>query len=36
VGGGSGTLKVDMADGGTVTFAGIVIGSILPIWPRRN
>ena len=33
--GGPGNLKVDMVDGGTVTFVGVVAGTILPIQVRR-
>lgn len=33
--GGAGDIKVDMADVGTVTFTGVVAGSILPIRVKR-
>lgn len=33
--GGAGNVKVDMADVGTVTFTGVVAGSILPIRVKR-
>jgi hypothetical protein len=33
--GGAGTLKVDMGDGGTVTFSGLSAGVFLPIIVKR-
>jgi hypothetical protein len=33
--GGTGTLKVDMADGSTVTFTGILAGQVHPLAVRR-
>ena len=33
--GGTGTIKVDMSDGTTVTFSGVPAGYILPIRARR-
>lgn len=33
--GGAGTLKVDMLNGNTVTFSGILAGTLLPIQVKR-
>jgi hypothetical protein len=35
IGGGSGVLVAVLGDGVTVTFSGLVTGSILPISPKR-
>jgi hypothetical protein len=33
--GGAGNVKVDMGDGTTVTFSGVVAGTVLPIQAKR-
>lgn len=35
IGGGSGALKVDLVDSGTVTFSGLVTGTVLPVRAKK-
>lgn len=35
IGGGTGTLKVDLVDSGTVTFSGLATGTVLPVRAKR-